>query len=173
MKIDALTTPGKRHYDETDAPAGREYPTPATGLNGDDVFATASTSKKNGKGLFANTATSADSPAVTPTPIRYKDVSLGVDSELASEMLTTLAAHAIGLPADTKEAVRGICNRHVLHTRGIMKGRDISRAMVKTKDERIVEMQAEMEALRSERETNRAMVRHLRREMAQRKEAMR
>lgn len=173
VKMDALTTPGKRRYDEIDAPPGGDYPTPATGLNGDDVFATPSTSTKPaGKGIFANQATNADGPAVTPTPIRYKDVPLGVDSQLASEILTTLAAHAIGLPADIKEAVRGICNRHVLYTRGIMKGRDVSRSMVKTKDEKVVEMQAELETLRSERETNRAMIRHLRREMAQRKEAV-
>ena len=171
-KTNALTTPGKRRYDEMDAPpAGTEYPTPATGLNGDDVFATPCTSLKTGNGLFGNHATGVDSPAETPTPIRYKDVSLGTDTDLASDVLTTLATHAVALPADTREAIKSICNRHVLYTRGIMKGRDVSRVMVKRKDEKLVDMQAEIEALRSERETNRAVIRHLRRDMAQWKEA--
>lgn len=172
-KTDALTTPGKRRYDDPDTPGGRGYPIPATGLNSDDVFATPSTSMKAGNGLFANKGPSVDSPAETPTPIRYKDVPVGADTELASEVLNTLAAHAVALPADAREAIKGICDRHVLYTRGIMKGRDVSRAMVKRKDEKVVEIQTEIEALKSERETNRAVIRHLRRDMAQWKEAKR
>ena len=173
VKTDTLATPGKRRFEEMDTAAGREYPTPTTAMNGDDVFATPSTHMKTGRGLFANEATSVDSLVETPTPIRYKDVPLGADSELASELLTTLTTHAVALAADTREAVKSICNRHVLYTRGIMKGRDVSRAIVKSKDEKIVDMQAEIEGLKSERETNKAVIRHLRRDMAQRKEAKR
>ena len=174
VKTEALTTPGKRRYDDMDAAGERKvYPTPATGLNGDDPFATPNTTTKAGTGLFATKATGLESPVETPTPIRYKDVPLGTDSELASEILTTFAAHAVALPADARDAVKSICNRHVLFTRGIMKGRDVSRAMVKSKDEKLVEMQVEIEGLKSERETNRAVIRHLRRDMAERKEGKR
>ena len=179
-KTDTLVTPGKRRYDDMNAPASKAYPTPATAveLDGGDVFATAKSNLTNSNGLFANKASGDsvfDSPAEapTPTPIRYKDVGVGpgAETELAAEILTTLAAHAVALPADAREAVKGICNRHVLYTRGIMKGRDVSRAMVKRKDEKAVEMQAEVEALKSERETNRAVIRHLRRDMVLWKEA--
>ena len=174
VKTEAISTPGKRRYEEMDA-AGekRGYPTPGTGLNGEDPFTTPATTTKAGMGLFANKLTLPDSPAETPTPIRYKDVPLGNDSELTSEILTTLATHAVALPADARDAVKGICNRHVLFTRGITKGRDVSRAMVKAKDEKLVAMQIEIEGLKSERETNRAVIRHLRRDMAERKEAKR
>ena len=50
-----------------------------------------------------------------------------------------------------------------------MKGRDVSRAIVKTKDERIVELQGEIEGLKAERESMRAVVRHLRRDFAGKK----
>ncbi len=174
-RTEGLSSPGKRRFDDADAAAGgsRGDPTPATGLNGDDVFAVPSKGERAGKGLFATKSAGLNSPDETPTPIRYKDVPIGTDSELASDILTTLAAHAVALPADTREAVKKICNRHVLFTRGIMKGRDVSRAMVKSKDEKLVEMKVEIEGLKSERETDRAVIRHLRRDMALRKDGTR
>lgn len=174
LKMEALTSPGKRRHEEIDAVGDRQgYATPTTGFSGDDVFAataaTTSTTTGISKGLFPTTRHSTN-PVETPTPVRYKDASLGVDSELATEILTTLAAHDIGLPPDARNAVKGICDRHVLFTRGVIKGRDISRAVVKSKDEKVVEMKVEIEGLKTERETDRAVIRHLRREMAQRKE---
>jgi len=173
MKTDALATPGKRRYDEMAAenvghvPSG--WPTPSTGAAGGDVFTTPSTNK--GKGLFANAIL--PSPAETPTPIRYRDIPPTQDSELASEVLKSLESHDVSLPVDSRDAVKSICNKHVLYTKGIMKGRDVSRAMVRRKDERIAELQGEIEGLKAERETNRAVIRHLRRDMAVRKETRR
>ena len=171
-KTEALSSPGKRRYEEVDTTGDKkEYPTPPTGLDSDDPFATPATTKRASTGLFANNAFGQESPVETPTPIRYNNLPSGSDSELASEILTTLTAHAIALPADARDAIKGICNRHVLYTRGVMKGRDVSRAMVKAKDQKVVEMQAEIEGLKSERETNRVVIRHLRRDIAERKEA--
>ena len=174
-RTEGVTSPGKRGYDDFDdaVGGGRVFPTPGTGVNGDDIFGAASTGKKPGMGLFAAKPMGARSPDETPTPIRYKDVPLGADSELASEILTTLAAHAVALPAEAREAVKNVCNRHALYTCGVLKGRDVSRAMVKSKDEKLVEMKVEVEGLKSERETDRAVIRHLRRDMALRKEAAR
>ena len=169
IKTDMLTTPGKQQLEDMACEA-KAYATPASAINGDDVFATPSTTAKRGMGLFASNMGNLESPAETPTPIRYKDVPSGADTELATDILATLASHAVALHPDAREAVKSICNRHVLYTRGITKGRDVSRTMVKTKDDKIVEMQAEIEGLRSERETNRAVIRHLRRDVAQRKE---
>ena len=170
-KTDIFSTPAKRRYDEMDsenhALVNTPWPTPSTGLKGDDVFTTPATGDP-GKGLFANAAL--PSPAETPTPIRYKDIPPTQDSELAIELLNALQTQVV-LPPAAVNVVKTICNKHVLYTRGIMKGRDVSRAMVKTKDERLAELQGEIEGLRAERESNRAVIRHLRRDTAATKEA--
>lgn len=171
-KTDVFSTPGKRRYhdmaSEGEVASSTAWPTPSTVTGGKDIFNTPITGA-SGKGLFATAML--PTPAETPTPIRYKDVPPTQDSELASEILTTLQSHQVALPAGARDAVKSICDKHVLYTRGIMRGRDVSRAMVKIKDEKITEMQSESEGLRAERETNRAVIRHLRRDAASRKEA--
>lgn len=171
IKTGALSTPGKRRYDEI--AADDEYALKgalrisATGREGDNIFTTPAAGT-HGKGLFASGTT--PSPAETPTPIRYKDFPSNQGSELASEVLGVLQIHTASITPEARETLKGICNKHVLYTRGIMKGRDASRAMAKSKDERITELQGEIEGLKAERETNRAVIRHLRRDMAVRNE---
>jgi len=171
VKMDVFSTPGKRRYDEMaseEKAAGiPAWPTPSTGTKGDDVFTTPAAGTL-GRGLFANGAI--PTPAETPSPIRYRDIPPTQESELASEVLSALQTHHVSLPPEAREALKTICNKHVMYTRGIMKGRDVSRAMVKTKDEKLAELQGEIEGLKAERETNRAVIRHLRRDMAVRKE---
>ena len=171
VKTDVLSTPEKRRYDEMALESGitgnTSWPMPLAGAPGDDVFTTPATGAP-GRGLFTNT--NLPSPAETPTPIRYKDIPPSQDSELVSEMLNILQHHHVTIPPEARDAVKSICNKHILYTRGIMKGRDVSRAMVKTKDERMAELQGEIEGLKAERETNRAVIRHLRRDLAARKE---
>ena len=174
VKTDGLATPGKRRYDDMASENGMHTPAgppiPSYANAGDDVFSTPSKFTA-GQGLFANT--NLPSPAETPTPLRYKDLSNNQDSELAAEITDALEKHKVSIPDAARNAVKDVCNRHVMYTRGIMKGRDVSRAMVKSKDERIAELQGEIEGLKAERETNRAVIRHLRRDMASRKEAER
>ena len=171
LKAGVLSTPGKRRYDEmaaADGDALKPSPqTPATGGEGDDIFTTPATGT-HGKSLFASGAL--PSPAETPTPIRYKDVPPTQESDLASEVLTALQSHNASISSETRETLKNICNKHVLYTRGIIKGRDVSRAIAKSKDSKLIELQGEIEALKAERETNRAVIRHLRRDMAGRKE---
>ena len=172
IKADTLSSPGKRRYDEmaaADGDALKSSPhTPATGRDGDDIFTTPATGT-HGNGLFATGAL--PSPAETPTPIRYKDILPTPESELASEVLTALQSHHVSTSPAARETLKIICNKHVLYTRGIIKGRDVSRAMAKSKDKQLMELQGEIEALKAERETNRAVIRHLRRDMAGRKES--
>ncbi|KAL6720758.1 hypothetical protein ACLMJK_002683 [Lecanora helva] len=174
VKTDASATPGKRRYDEmasgNKADATSAWPTPSTTTTRDDVFTTPSTNTV-GRRLF--TAAIPATPTETPTPIRYKDSSSTEETDLASEIITILEDHNVTLSAAPRDAVKSICNRHVLYTWGIMKGRDVSRAIVKTKDERTAELQSEIDGLKAERETNRAVIRHLRRDMATRKETQR
>ena len=170
LKTDMQVTPGKRRYDDISMDGPIEpsaLPTPSTVNNGDDIFATPAAGMP-GKGLFTHGASY--TPAETPTPIRYRNIPPTQDSELASEMVAALQTQNITLHVEAKEVLKAICNRHVLYTRGIMKGRDVSRGMVKTKDEKLAELQGEIEGLKAERETNRAVIRHLRRDIATRKQ---
>ena len=165
IKADLLSTPGKRRYaemaaDEKDALRAAPQ-TPATEMARGDIFTTPAT---RCKGLFAGGGL--PSPAETPTPIRYKDLPPSQDSELASDVLMALRNHDASITSEAREALKKICNRHVLHTRGIMKGRDVSRAMVKSKVNQVTELQEEIEGLKAERETNRALISQLVRDMA-------
>lgn len=172
IKGDIQSTPGKRRYDEMAAGDGESskptFQTPATGMEGGDIFTTPA-AVTPGKGLFASGTL--PSPAETPTQIRYKDIPPTQESELASEVLSALQNHNVSISCEAREMLKSICNKHVLYTRGIMKGRDVSRAMVQSKDKRMTDLQGEIEGLKAERETNRAVIRHLRRDIAVRKES--
>ncbi|KAL9102834.1 MAG: hypothetical protein Q9163_002049 [Psora crenata] len=161
-KANLSSTPGKRRFAEMieTSGAGAAWPTPSTTHSKDaDVFTTPSTITNSN--LFNNTI---PTPTDTPTPIRYKDVSACHDTELATEILSSLQnVLSVPFPFGAREAIENVCNRHVMYTRGIMRGRDVSRAMVKKKEERIAELEGEIERLRSQRETDRAVIKHLRR----------
>ena len=175
IKADLLSTPGKRKFDEMAATHGTHgdavniaLQTPATGREESDIFTTPA-AITTGKGLFASGTL--PSPAESPTPMRYKNIPPNQESELASEVINALQNHNVSVSLEARETLKSICNKHVLYTRGIMKGRDVSRAMVKSQDKRVMDLQGEIEGLKAERETNRAVIRHLRRDMAVRKES--
>ena len=153
VKIDALSTPGKRRYDEM------ALPTPT--MDSDDVFTTPTTGLK-GRSLFPTVGL--PSPAVTPSPHRFKDIPTE-NFELATEVLNNLRDLRVELTIDAVTSLKELCNRHTLKTQGIAKGRDISRMAIKTKDAQIAELQNKISALEAERETNKAVIRHLRRDM--------
>ncbi|KAL8873685.1 MAG: hypothetical protein Q9174_000890 [Haloplaca sp. 1 TL-2023] len=166
-KRDALSTPGKRRF--LDMANGDERGNPSLSTPGDDVFVTPATvSARNG--LFPS-AYGMPSPADTPTPRRFTNLlQAGQDSELTMDVLKVLKDHGISVNSDVKAELKGICDKHALSTRGIMKGRDISRATVQAKNEKISELQESITALQAERETSRAVIRHLRRDMEMSKE---
>ncbi len=161
IKIDLLSTPGKRKRDELESESAAAWPTPTSGAN-TDIFTTPSTNARANT-LFPPSA-GLPSPAETPSPRRFKDALAGnsQDSDLATEMLQALQTASIS--PDILATVKAICNKHALFTHGVIKGRDISRSLIASKNERITELQGEIEGLRAERETNRAVIRHLRRE---------
>ncbi|KAL8898751.1 MAG: hypothetical protein Q9192_001915 [Flavoplaca navasiana] len=161
-KTELLSSPGKRHFSEAQREIEVAYPT--LEVVEDDVFTTPATTLKEGaKPTFGQFMFS---PAATSTPGRFKDVlQVGQDSEITMEVLKALQDNQVSLSSSVKAELKGICDRHSLSTRGIIKGRDISRAMVNTKNETISELQETIAALQAERETNRAVIRHLRRDM--------
>ena len=160
-KIDVTSTPGKRSLSEMEH-GGKEVLLTPLSANSDDVFTTPSTNAV-GSGLFATTPRF-HMPADTPTPRRHSDAhSMGRDSELTSEVLQVLQSSGLSVPPDVRAELKAVCDRHSMATRGIVKGRDISRAMVHSKNEKIAELQKTIGGLRSERETDKAVIRHLRR----------
>jgi len=161
VKTDLFSSPGKRTYEEmrNDAwptPAADDiFTTPSTGLRGKDLFSTPS-----GAGLL--------SPAETPTPIRFKEAITGAsadDPELVRDVINTLRDASVHMNSTAMEALKTVLNKHALKAQGIAKGRDISRLAIKPKDAKIEELQTRISALEAERETNRAVIRHLRRDM--------
>ncbi|KAL8761646.1 MAG: hypothetical protein Q9184_002260 [Pyrenodesmia sp. 2 TL-2023] len=163
-RTDVFTTPGKRRYSEIEngSTSTNAWSTPSN--TDGDVFTTPSTNLK-GNGHLAPCRT-ITSPSDTPTPRRFTDrLQAGQDSELASKVLRVLQDFKVPINSDVKAKLETICDSHALSARGILKGRDISRATVNTKNAKISELQQSIAALQAERETNRAVIRHLRRDM--------
>lgn len=161
-RTDTVTTPGKRRFSEMEIGASSAWPTPSDADG--DVFTTPSTGlKRNGISTSGQTF----APQVeTPTPRRFKDVlQSGHDTELTTEILRVLQGSKVFISSDVKVELKTVCDRHALSTRGILKGRDVSRGMVNSKNAKISELQETIAALQAERETNRAIIRHLRRDM--------
>lgn len=161
VKVDTFSTPGKRSFGEMENDGAVAWPTPVSEKKGDDVFTTPANGI-GGKRLF--TTTGAED---TPTPVRSKDIapSTTADAPLATEILKILKSAHVPLPPKTLDDIRDICNKQSLFTHGVIKGRDISRSLISKRDEKIVELQSDIEALQSERETSRVVIRHLRREL--------
>lgn len=165
VRTDIVSTPGKRKFGEVDAGDSAPWPTPVSAKKEDDVFATPATNSKS-KNLFSTT-----SPQDTPTPMRFKDVtpSKGSDSSFAAEVFGILQSAKISLPSSVREKVKEACDKQSLYTHGVIRGRDVSRSLIAKKDEKIVELQGSIEALQAERETSRAVIRHLRKEIGTQK----
>ena len=161
IKTDSFSTPGKRSFDEMTETGRTAWPTPISATKGDDVFTTPATST-GGRRLFSTSVSDG-----TPTPVRFNDVAATATagSSFAAEILRTLKSAQVALPSNVRDEIRDICNKQSLFTHGVIKGRDISRSLIAKRDEKIVELQGTIEAMQSERETSRTVIRHLRREL--------
>ena len=173
MKTDAFSTPGKRSNDNETNP-----PMPITKLNfstrnkatieEDDVFTTPTTATPRTPGLFSNyNKNNQPSTTETPTPLRFRDIPGGQDSDLAMQVLQVFERKKISLSSELKDEVRAIANKHNMYTRGVVSGRDISRAMIKKKAEEIIELQGTIAGLEAEREVQYSLIQHLRRELVE------
>lgn len=186
-KVDIFSTPSshKRQYDEMATDGVRSYPTPLSATahqveSEGEIFMTPySMSKPTPRLLFDS-----NTPLLeTPTPTRFQDaapiltpfksnVSGHRDPpSIASEILAALSSRNVTLSPPDADALRSICDRHELRLRGVTRGRDVLRQTLKDKENTITSLRGEIEALRSERETNRAVIAHLKRDMMTRREA--
>ena len=165
VKFSTIATPRKRLFDEKQSP-DKTF----TAVHNDDVFSTPPTRSRN---TAPSSSTGLLSPLTTPTPTRFKNAPTE-DSDLATEMLDSLGKLHVPMPEEAITAVKDIAGRHVMKMQGIAKGRDISRAAIKTKDGTIAEQQGKIAALEAEVESDRTIIAHLRRtlETKERMEAL-
>ncbi|EXJ77892.1 hypothetical protein A1O3_09051 [Capronia epimyces CBS 606.96] len=154
-RTNLLTSPGKRTFEQT---VGQKATGEETWPLSDDVFTTPTTSHRSGgSGLLSPTNTPARGPSQLFLPESEP-------STLASEVLTLLAGSHISSKVE-KELV-DLLNRHDLRTQGIIKGRDISRLAVQSKEQKIIELQARISTLEAEKETNRRVITYLKQDIA-------
>ncbi|ETI26474.1 hypothetical protein G647_03251 [Cladophialophora carrionii CBS 160.54] len=158
-RTDGLTSPGKRTLSGSPARAVRSdeiWPL------SDDVFTTPSTSQKSyGPGLL--------SPSNTPASRLIQSgtgPSEAEPSSLAAEALSILRSSDAQISSWVEAQLVDLLNKYDLRTQGIIKGRDITRLAVQTKDRKIAEMQARISALEAEKETNRRVISHLKMDIA-------
>ncbi|ESZ95056.1 hypothetical protein SBOR_4589 [Sclerotinia borealis F-4128] len=178
------TTPGsKRKRGEEESNGASMYPTPATkGTRDEDIFGTPSTSRRrlNGGIWDGNERSALFGPfeSETPSPFKFKDATIGAppkfmvspspsitgdlqpSHDVTEDIMNILQDQHIDEEADAK--LRQVLNRHALKISGIVKGRDITRAALKSKDTKIAGLQQKIMVLEHKRDMDEAIIKRLR-----------
>ncbi|KAE8386578.1 hypothetical protein BDV23DRAFT_175371 [Aspergillus alliaceus] len=142
LRSDLFPSPGKRKLAEVESvpsPTPTSVFSPRSSMRGRVPPASAEISK-------------------TPTPSKYRDV-VGGDtggemselSELSLQALKILEGHGAVVPRKAQDALAELLNRYDLKTKGIIRGRDILRIVIKKKDVQIMELNERVALLESER----------------------
>ncbi|KAH6670454.1 hypothetical protein B0J14DRAFT_618775 [Halenospora varia] len=111
------------------------------------------------------------SPSETPTPGRFRDATSGIESrkeenyDITDSVLDLLKDSNID--EETKASLKMLLNRHALKIFGVAKGRDITRVALKAKDTKIAELQQRITQLETEREMDKTVIRHFKKDMAE------
>lgn len=189
MDMDSKTaTPGsKRKRGDEESNGANMYPTPTTkGTRDEDIFGTPSTSRRrlNGRMWDGNERSGLFSPSETPSPMRFKDTKMApppppkfTSSPSPSKNNTgtgeTLQTHDITseimsllqdqhLSPEISNKLSQALTRHTLKISGIVKGRDITREALKTKDLKIAELQQRIMVLEHKHDMDEAIIKRLR-----------
>lgn len=174
IKTSAVATPGSKRKWE-DANGGKNaLPTPST-RGGGDIFTTTPTSmgkaKLKGGIRDASELSGMRSPAETPTPRRFRDATSGIDPrkeenyDITDSVLDILKDSK--LEEEIQDSLKTLLNRHALKISGIAKGRDITRVALKAKETKIAELQQRITQLETEREMDKIVIRHFKKDMAE------
>jgi hypothetical protein len=145
-----------------------ELPTPSTGgTKGKSIFGTPAV-RLNGGMWDGNEPFG--SKYTTPSPYRFRDAAdpEALDQaryDLTDEVMDILKEQSLD-DATTNE-LRQLLSRHALKIAGIVRGRDISRVALKTKDMKIAELQQRITALETEREMDKTVIKHFKSDMSQ------
>lgn len=73
----------------------------------------------------------------------------------------------VKLSNEMEQKLVELLNKHDLRTQGIAKGRDVTRLALGSKERKIAELEARIAGLEGERETNKAVIAHLKRDIVQ------
>ncbi|KAG9233317.1 hypothetical protein BJ875DRAFT_485254 [Amylocarpus encephaloides] len=166
---EAFATPTKRKRDE------EELPTPATGGSKSKRMICTSPDGLNGGMWDGNKpfgGGGGQAPVITPTPNRSRkatDIAVSQDSKVGDYDITDEIMGALrgqSIDETTSTAIRDILNRYSLKISGIIKGRDITRMALKSKDTKIAELSQKITALETEKEMDKVVIRHCRNETA-------
>ena len=150
-----LSSPGKRSRAEMESDRQITWPPPDSK---DDVFSTPQSSNRT-LGLLSPIGTPAQGQRqVADCPL------ISSATPLASSALKILAP--ANLNSAVQEQLIDLLNKHDLRTQGIAKGRDITRLAILAKDKKIIELQGRITGLEAERETNKAVISHLKHDIA-------
>lgn len=84
---------------------------------------------------------------------------------LTKDVLDVLKS--VRLSAEIEAELTALLDRHDLELRGVIRGRDISREIIKAKDKKIAELSSRIAGLEGERETNKTVIAHLKRDIAE------
>ncbi len=87
-------------------------------------------------------------------------------SVLAAEALSILRSSNPKLNPMVENELVELLNMHDLRTKGIIKGRDITRLAIQAKDKKIGELQVRISTLEAEKEMNRNVISHLKMDIA-------
>ncbi|KAJ5306445.1 hypothetical protein N7508_005460 [Penicillium antarcticum] len=99
---------------------------------------------------------------MTPTPSKYSDI-LYADSkydmtDLSKSLLDVLDKHSVVLPSHAQKEMVSLLNQHDLRTKGISKGRDMSRLLLKKRDDEIVRLKERISNLEAQKELDRSLI---------------
>lgn len=99
---------------------------------------------------------------MTPTPSKYSDV-LYADSkydmtDLSKSLLDVLDKHSVVLPSHAQREMVALLNQHDLRTKGISKGRDMARMLLKKRDDEIVKLKERISNLEAQKELDRSLI---------------
>lgn len=180
-------TPGsKRRRREEESNGASIYPTPATKETRDEgIFGNPSTSRRKLRGGMWDGAERSVlfSPAETPSPMRFKDASsigppptnltspsksntgdLQPNYDITEDIMNLLKGQHI--EEDVEAKLRQVLSRNALKISGIVKGRDITRVALRTKDTKIADLQQKIMLLEHKHDMDEAIIKRLREQNA-------
>lgn len=129
----------------------------STSVSNDDVFNTPRSSQ-DVSGLL--------SPVETPSREKLqRGVHCPTESDLVADVLRLL--EGVKLSNEMEQKLVELLNKHDLRTQGIAKGRDVTRLALGSKERKIAELEARIAGLEGERETSKAVIAHLKRDIVQ------
>ncbi|KAK5000108.1 hypothetical protein LTR66_000970 [Elasticomyces elasticus] len=88
--------------------------------------------------------------AQTPTPIRFRDATSGDSATLATDIAAIFSNTNTSSPSMVRARLMGAARQHDLKMKGVIKGRDASRAALVARDRQIASLQARVAALEAE-----------------------